>query len=331
MVRLLFEPERNRILDAAAVTRRTDIIVQELEAESRHDGGRYVLALRLGQKSRLSATLNEASGDAFDADDANSQINFVRADLETGASLTRTQRGDLLLITENLVYDLQPLAAAGLDETWNVASCNSARFRSGVHLGRRTSLDIPAQRIEIVRFAAAPHRLGALRSDALDWSAAFEAAPGDDPTLVVRRGLLLAQIAEALFKAAEIAPVELLKQRRQGDRRIVELAASDSEPRMRLSQALKVDEPHRLMRRLFDNEEADVDAEWQLTEAAGLGVSVRAAAKVRFIRPFQKENRRLHEFEVLDGVVPPNAQLHLRKADEAGTEQVLRRRLGRPP
>ena len=38
-------------------------------------------------------------------------------------------------------------------------------------------------------------------------------------------------------------------------------------------------------------------------------------------------NRRLYEFEVIDGVVPPNAQLHLRKVDDTGTEQVLRRRL----
>ena len=64
---------------------------------------------------------------------------------------------------------------------------------------------------------------------------------------------------------------------------------------MRLSLALRVDEPRELLRRLFDREEADVDAEWQLTEAAGLGMTVRAAAGVRFIRPVQKNNRRLYE------------------------------------
>lgn len=327
LIRLLFEPERNRILDAATVTSRIDAILNELDAEAFADNGRYVLALRLGQTSRLSAILNEASGDTFDTDDAESQLDFIRADLETGASLTRTARGDLLLMTESLVYDLQPLRAAGTDETWNVASCNNARFRDDVHLGRRETIDLPAHRIEIVRFAAAPRRLNELRSDALDWSAAFDMTPDGDPTLAVRRGLLLAQIAEALFKAAEIAPVELVNQRRQGDKRIVEIAASDSEHRMRLSQALGVGEPHQLMRRLFDREEADVDAEWQLTEAAGLGMTVRAAASVRFIRLVQKNNRRLYEFEVLDGVIPPHAQLHLRKVDETGTEQVLRRRL----
>jgi len=327
LIRLLFEPERNRILDAATVTGRIDAILNELDAEVFAGNGRYVLALRLGQTSRLSATLNAASGDAFDTDDADSQVDFVRADLETGATLTRTPRGDLLLMTESLVYDLQPLRVAGADETWNIASCNSARFRDDVILGRRETIDLPEHRIEIIRFAAATGRLNELRSDALDWSAAFEIATDDDPGLVVRRGLLLAQIAEALFKVAEIAPVELVGQRQQGNQRIVEIAASDSEQRLRLSEALNVDEPHKLMRRLFDREEADVDAEWQLTEAAGLGMTVRAAANVRFIRPIQKNNRRLYEFQVLDGVLPPNAQLHLRRVDETGTEQVLRRRL----
>jgi hypothetical protein len=151
-------------------------------------------------------------------------------------------------------------------------------------------------------------------ADALDWSAAFDTTSEGDPTLAVRRGLLLAQISEALFKAVEIAPVEVVNQRRHGGKRIVEFAASDSEHRMRLAQALRVDDPHKLLRRLFEREEADFDAEWQLTETAGLGSTTRAAAGVRFTRVVQKENRRLYEFEVIDGVVPPNAQLHLRKS-----------------
>jgi len=41
----------------------------------------------------------------------------------------------------------------------------------------------------------------------------------------------------------------------------------------------------------------------------------------------RKENRRVYEFEVTDGVVPSSADLYLRKVDDSGTEQVLRRRL----
>ena len=247
--------------------------------------------------------------------------NSSRPIFETGVDLVRTARGDLLLMTETLVYDLQPLRTAGADETWNIASCNNARLRDEVHLGRRQNVAIPAHRIEIIRFSTASRRLQELRADALDWSAAFDTTSEGDPTLAVRRGLLLAQISEALFKAVEIAPVKVVNQRRHGGKRIVELAASDSEHRMRLAQALRVDDPHKLLRRLFEREESDFDAEWQLTETAGLGSTTRAAAGVRFTRVVQKENPRLYEFEVIDGVVPPNAQLHLRKVDDTGTEQ----------
>jgi hypothetical protein len=184
-------------------------------------------------------------------------------------------------MTESLVYDLQPLRVAGSDETWNVASCNNARFRSDVRLGRRETIELPAHRIEIVRFAAASRRLNELRSDALDWSAAFDMTPDGDPTLVVRRGLLLSQIAEALFKAAEIAPVELVNQRRHGDKRIVEIAASDSEHRTRLSQALGVDESLRLMRRLFDRKEARHSSE---TKARARRRNGRGSSARRYLR-----------------------------------------------
>ncbi len=327
LIRSLVEPERNRALDGQVVTAWADGVLTELEMEARADNSRFVLALRLGETSRLSAALRTAAGEAFDIDEADLQVDFVKADLETGAQLVRTSRGDLLLVTDTLVYDLQPLRIAGADETWNVATCNNARARQDARLGRREDVSLPAHRIEIVRFAAAARRLLELRADALDWTATFNKASDGDATLTVRRGLLLAQIAEALFRAVEIVPVEIVNHRQKAGKRIVELAASESDQRIRLAKALRVDDAERLLRRMFDREEADLDADWQLSEAAGLGNTSRGPAGVRFIRVLQKQNRRLYEFEVVDGVLPPTAQLHLRKIDDTGTEQVLRRRL----
>jgi AAA domain len=327
LVRTLVQPERNRSLDAQIVVGRIDQVLGELESEALANNGRYGLALRFGQTSRLSAALNAASGDAFDTDEVDLQMDFVEADLESGATLARTARGDMYLLTESLAYDLKPLRAAGTDETWSVAVCTNARARDDVRLGRREDVHLSAHRIEPIHLNSATRRLQELRTDALDWMAAFDKQTEADPTLAVRRGLLLVQICEALFKAAEIAPVEVVQQPTHGGKRFVELAAGDSESRMRLVVALNVDDPHKLLRRLFEREEADLNAEWQLTESAGLGPGARAAASVRFTRVLQKENRRVYEFEVIDGVVASNADLHLRKVDDTGTEQVLRRRL----
>jgi len=105
---------------------------------------------------------------------------------------------------------------------WNVAVCTNARPRDDVRLGRRQDVAISAHRIELVHLGAATRRLQELRTDALDWTAAFDKKDEVDPTLTVRRGLLLVQICEALFKVAEIAPVELVPPvyaRRQAVRR----------------------------------------------------------------------------------------------------------------
>ena len=329
LLRSLIQPERNRALDARVVIARIDTILNELQAEALADNSRYVLALRLGETSKLSAALVAASGDFFDVDDADAQIDFVRADLEVGAELMRTAQGEVLLVTESLVYTLQPYRHPEMGETWAIATTNTARPRDDVLLGRRRATTLPAHRVELIRYGAAPRRLQELRGDALDWSAAFNVddAP-NDPTLAVRRGLLLVQVAEALFKAAEIVPVDVVAQpRRQGDRTVVDLAPSDAELRILLNEALRVDNPHRLMRRLFQQEEADFDAQWQLSDLGGLGGTARASARVRFFRAVQRQNRWVYEFQVVEGVVPPHAQLHLRRADDTGTEQVLKRRL----
>lgn len=328
LLRFLLRPERNRALDAKVAIARIDNVIDELSAEALAGNGRYVLALRLGERSKLSAALAVASGDLFDTDDVDAQVTFVRADLEAGAQIARTVRGEMLILTETLVYPLTPYRNPESGETWAVATTNAARPREQANYGRLQVVPLQPHRLEIVRYGAAAGRLGELRGDALDWSGAFDAGAGEDATVPVRRGLLLAQIAEALFKAAEIVPVDVVTQpRRQGDRTIVDLSPSDAEVRLRLNEALHIPSPHRVMQRLFQQEDADLDAEWQLSDFGGLGGTARVSADVRFARTVQKQNRLVYEFQVVSGVVPPHTQLHLRKADDTGTEQVLKRRL----
>lgn len=275
LLRLLLRPERNRALDAHVVVSRLDDIRDELKVEALADNSRYVLALRLGETSKLSAALAVASGDVFDVDDIGAQLDFVKADLEAGAEIARTVRGEILVVTETLVYALQPYRHPEIGETWHVASTNSARPRREAQYGRLDTVTLHSHRVELIRYGAADGRLKELRGDALDWSAAFDTASAADPTVAVRRGLLLAQVAEALFKAAEILHVDVVTQpRRRGDRTLVELAPTDAEVHLKLNDALRAETPHRLMRRLFQQEDADLDAEWLLSDWVDL-VAVR--------------------------------------------------------
>lgn len=135
LLRSLLNPERNQALDSEIVSSRIDGVSRELKLQSSTDNGRYVLALRLGDASRLSSAIRVATSEAIETDDRAAQIAFVVADIETGAQLCRGTRGHYLL-TETLAYELQPLRQAGTEETWNIASCNMAKSRADLQLGR---------------------------------------------------------------------------------------------------------------------------------------------------------------------------------------------------
>ena len=327
IIRWMIEPERHREIDSEVVCKRVDVILEELEVGALEDNGRYVLTLRLGEKSRLTAILRLISDDAFDPEEVDKQIEFVRSDFSTGVELVRMADGGLVLETETLAYILRPMRQPQIEETWQVASCDLAKPRAEFFAGRRTVTTLPANRIEIVRYAAAARRLQELRVDALDWTRAFsEEEAVEDPSLTVRRGLLLAQVTEALFRVAEIIPVSIVEKGRAGGAQTVQLVARVEDQRARLMEALGVAGPGPLLRRLFEQEQADIDATWELSESGALGRSGRHNAGVRFLRTVRKDDRRLYEFKC-DGVLPPTAYLYLRQADDAGTEGALRRRL----
>jgi hypothetical protein len=251
----------------------------------------------------------------------------VEADFVTEIELLRFSDGGLALVTEAMVYTLQPLRQAGVDETWQIVTCDYARRRAEVSFGRHDSIALPEHRIEIIRFGRAGRRLQELRGDALDWSAAFnDEDKEDEATTAVLRGLLLAQVTEALFRAIEIIPVEIIKKKARKEESTVLLSSGSDEQRERVADALRADAPHRLMKRLFDDEQADIDARWELSESGALGLSGRNNAPVHFVRTVHQDDRRLYEFR-LEGALPPTPHLYLRKVDDEGTEGALRRRL----
>jgi hypothetical protein len=327
-LRRLLKPERHRGLEARAVTGEIDAMLAELGIDALDDTGIYVLALRLGERRPLTHTLREISDDAFDASDIDAQLDFVRADLATGAALVPLPNGEFKLLTQLLAYRLRPLSRAGADATWRVANCDQARPRDEFFLGRRPSTVLPAHRIELIRYGAAERRLKELRDQAIDWAKFFGKSDEDDPSTAIRRGLLLAQVAEALFQVAAILPVQIIGKPRktQDGRTVVRLAPRDDEDRADLVKALRVKGPVQLMARLFKEEEADLDATWELSESGGLGRPGRNSPKAEFVRVVASDRQRVYEFS-LDGPVPPTAELYLRQRDEGRTEGAIRRRL----
>lgn len=327
-IRRLIEPERHRELDSRVVVREIDSVLADLGVNAFEDTGVYVLAVRLGEKSKLSAALRAASGDEFDPEDFDAQIDFMRSDLAAAATLVAMNDGGLTLLSDTLAYTLRPLTQAGIDGTWQVATSDHARHRDDFALGRRTAVALPAHRIEIIRYGAAPRRLRELRTEAIDWHTVFGAADENDPAVAVRRGLLLAQVAEALFRTAANIPVQIVGRHRrdqQGDR-LIRLAPREDEDRAALAQSLRVEDAVRMMGRLFREEDAGIEAAWDLSESGGLGMPARNSVGAAFVGVVQDDRQRMYEFR-LDGPIPPASALFLRQRDEGGTEGAIRRRL----
>jgi hypothetical protein len=327
LLRWLVEPERHREIDAEVVINRIDGVLNELGVEALEDSSRYVLAIRVDDRSALTRVLRSAANDAFDSDDADAQIKYVIADLASGVELVRTPNGSLILMTEILGYSLQPMLQGGSNASWQIANCNHARFRKDILLGRYVSAILPAHRIEVIRQGRGERRLQELRSDALVWTGAFQETNGtDDPTTIVRRGLLLSQISEALFRAAAIIPIHAKRQQGMGGGTRIIVSPRDDEVRSRLAHALRIDDPVRLLARLFEDEEADIDGKWEISESGVVGRAGRGNVAVKFERTVRRDDERVYEFKS-EGELPPTADLFLRQVDEAGTEGAMRRRL----
>jgi hypothetical protein len=326
-IRELIRPDRQREFDARIVVREIDAVLTDLGVDSFQDTGRYILALRLGERSKLTACLRTVSEDLFDPGDFGAQMDFVRADLATGATLIGQSNGRLAVLTDAVAYMLRPFSQAGADATWRVATCDYAVPRDDFFVGRHNSILLPSHRIEVIRFGAAERRLQELHTEAIDWNSGLGAAD-DDPTTIVRRGMLLALVAEALFRVTANVPVRIggRRGRAKDGGLLVSLAPRDDEDRTALADALKVDPPVRMMARLFSDEEADVEAAWELSESGGLGTPARHTVNAGFVRPVTANGQRIFEFK-LDGPVPPAPALFLRQRDEGGTEGAIRRRL----
>ena len=138
--------------------------------------------------------------------------------------------------------------------------------------------------------------------------------------------LLLAQLTEALFRAAEIIPVQVRKRKGPRNETVLLISARNEPRRAKLAEALKVDSAERALARLFGDEEGDLDAKWVISESGSVGRPGRDNLAVRFVRTARNDTEWIYEFSG-EGELPPASDLFLRKLDDAGTEGAMHRRL----
>ncbi|WP_245496535.1 AAA domain-containing protein [Lichenibacterium ramalinae] len=331
-VRTLARPRRSDDLDAASLTRSVDEIILGVGKGSEARAGTFLLCF--SNNSGLDEAVFDATEGRIAVDEYRDQLEWVRADLDGGARLVvprgfEPSSGRLRLVTTEMSYTLAPLLLGDGAPEWDVAICRTARRRgddSNVS-GEERVLGHPVEVAPSAKAAAdARARLG---PDALDWSgfAHTESAPAsDDRTTLVRRSLALVQIVEALVRAFETYPVEILDIEVAGGRRFLVLRALPDNDRDGFARRIGLADTARTLRRLFEDDQRDLVGRWCLSRSNALGARRKDDIPVSLHKVDRHEGRRAYWFEV-DDPVDAGGRWFLRLERDAGTEGQIRRRL----
>ncbi len=331
LLKRLVSPTRLDNLEARSISRAIDDIILEVGRSVPSRAGAFIL--RFEQGAGLGGAVYDATGGQIPTDEYYAQLDWVRADLDGGATLFVPRafdpgRSRLQLVTDTMIYQLGPTREDGAP-VWDIAVCMQARVRGeALYIGDAVDHDL-VQSVSVtpsVRAAAdARARLG---PDALDWSA-FAAEPaasapakGDQ----IRQALVLVQVVEAVVKSLEIYPVEVLEIEQEVGRRFAIVRAEPNNERDKIARRVGLTETAAALKRLFEDDHRDSEAKWRLSQAVSLGASRNDDVTATFTDIVDHRGRSAYRFEI-DDPLPTQAQLFLRTERDAGAESVISRRL----
>lgn len=345
----LYGPERDllRTLIAADPLTRIDVdviseqlgrIVPTLEQQRMGNEAKLVLALRLDSQRDLSKAIREASGRAIGLDQYDKQRSFVRDALSDGLTLVKVKRRegdgeDYRLTSTHMTLELRPYAITrGGETTWSLA------------VGERILRDKPAQaeilaertldgwELEIIDMGEARQRAPRLQGKTTRWDSLIK-APSLDPTAAALRNrsyaaAMLVQIADLLWRSAQIWPVRRVAVESKGSVTSLILEGRDDPKLGALSNALGIAPPAARLLAAMRDETVEVDGDWQLASEPATGRVRGRTSLWRFSELKESEGRARYVFE---GSVAPaelmlDTDLYL-QLEGSGYDALVERRL----
>ena len=332
LLKSLVLPGRMDHLDADSIGRAIDDLLVTLSRAGAVRAGTFILTFESG--AGLAGAVYDATKAEIPIDERRRQLDWVQADLDGGATLLVPKdfpegASWLRLVTNNMAYRLRAFRTGGAAR-WDIGSCQSVEVRDGrFSLGDADEHQISQNVLVTVNAREAEETAARLGPDALDWSAfgrsvAGPAEIGDKD--VIRRALILVQVVEAVVKALEVYPVEILDKGRVEGRKYIVLRAEPGNDRDRLAKKVGLLESANAFRRLFEEEHQDADAKWSISQASSLGANRAEDVGATFVDLVEHRGRRGYRFEI-DEELPNGRPFFLRPERDKGTEQVIGRRL----
>lgn len=337
LLRQLILAERLDRLDGEVVDQRIKDVLRSLQADIAGREAKFNLVLTLGQGSKLSQQIREASGNLLEIGAIEDQLAFVKADLSASPLLiaVKTLGNDFRLILQGikLVYTLEAYVPPKLaaPPTWEMASCDRCERANPAAVNIVGSLPLPPKSLELMSFREATVRFSRLRGKLSSWeslrSELEQRSPEPDKLQRLHQAIALTQFIEALYAAADTFPVDIVGVGKdtEGDLARLNVTLREDAERDALSLALGIKPPARRFEdALKDDRRGD---EWVLTESRHVGQREVTDTSWRFVS-VQPRKRSSPAFIFSGNNPPPNLRNPVFiPGDFVGRDAQLRRRL----
>lgn len=331
LLKRLVAPGARDSVDARSATHTIREIINDVAMSVTTRSGSFIILFL--ERSRLASAVYDATGGDVAEDERQQQLEWVRADIAGGATLFVEKpftpgTSVMKLVTSEMVYRLKAFVDNGTP-VWDIATCVEVTPVADA----KTTYDWDEHEIvnpiEVTSFARQATELRERLGPAiLDWShfAVAEEPPTFDGNAALRSALFLIQVVEAVVKALEVYPVQVVSSRKEQGQRFVRLQAKADDDARRFAKRLGMPDTAAALTRLFEDDDRDGDTKWRLSTSMSLGSSRQGDIDASFITVAEHNGSKAYEFEI-DDDLPEGRSLFLRAERDAGTENVIRRRL----
>ncbi|MCP3477947.1 AAA domain-containing protein (plasmid) [Bradyrhizobium sp. CCGUVB1N3] len=339
LLRSMMRIETAERLDGEEICRRMEDVVLAITAEAAGREAKSAVALRLGRGSKLAETIRGVSDNEIEMADAQSQMDFIEADLSAEPYFVRVrQRSEeepsFALLGQSVTYWLEPFRVSESSEAadWEFATCERAQrgrlpsdwIEGSVALEWNT-LDLVDSRTARDSF---PRRRGKVArwSDCIAQTEPKQFKKTDLDRMHEAFSLLLA--LEMAYAAADVFPVEVpsrAERSSSGESYVLTLSSRYDRARAELSTALALEAPAvRLTKMLESDDLVQQEGSWILTETGELGDHTDET-EWRFLDRSEADARERLRF---DGAAPaePTSVAYLSPPGMAGQLAQFRRR-----
>ena len=332
LLRRLLRPTRTEALDATSVVAAISGIAAELERSGSVRTGVHLLSVP--DTSRLGEAVSRATAGEVEADDHAACVEWAQADLAGGTTLLAPAAGvadkPAFLMTKALRYEVRQSHAYGEEPTWRIAYSPNVRLRDDA--GAPTwpvEACAVGQRIQVIGLPRQAREMrDRLGPAALDWEPLVRPRPASEPDARadVRHALVLIQLIEAVSRSLDSLPVEFISSSRaSGGTRLVLRAKPDND-RDPVARALGLPDTAEALRRILVEEQREGEEGWSLSQSPALGGPRGDDERAIFVGEAAHRGVTGYEFGV-DGDVPTDRPHFLRSRQDAGSQQVIARRL----